>query len=44
MIKAFVENGRLVSLVIALLIVAGLGAISSLPVRKIPILPTVLLP
>lgn len=36
MIKAFVENGRLVSLVIALLIVAGLGAISSLPRTEDP--------
>ncbi|MGL5358620.1 MAG: efflux RND transporter permease subunit, partial [Shewanella sp.] len=36
MIKAFVENGRLVSLVIALLIVAGLGALSSLPRMEDP--------
>lgn len=36
MIKAFVENGRLVSLVIALLIVAGFGAISSLPRMEDP--------
>ncbi|QYJ80547.1 efflux RND transporter permease subunit [Shewanella acanthi] len=36
MIKAFVENGRLVSLVIALLIVAGFGAISSLPRTEDP--------
>ena len=36
MIKAFVENGRLVSLVIALLLVAGFGAISSLPRTEDP--------
>ncbi|MCE9686656.1 efflux RND transporter permease subunit [Shewanella sp. AS16] len=36
MIKAFVENGRLVSLFIALLIVAGFGAISSLPRTEDP--------
>ncbi len=36
MIKAFVENGRLVSLIIALLIVAGFGAISSLPRTEDP--------
>ncbi|MBB1268118.1 efflux RND transporter permease subunit [Shewanella sp. SR44-3] len=36
MIKAFVENGRLASLFIALLIVAGLGAISSLPRTEDP--------
>lgn len=36
MIKAFVENGRLVSLVIALLLVAGLGAVSSLPRTEDP--------
>ncbi|WP_394128850.1 efflux RND transporter permease subunit [Shewanella maritima] len=36
MIKAFLENGRLTSLVIALLIVAGLGAISSLPRTEDP--------
>lgn len=36
MIKAFVENGRLVSLVIALLIVAGFGAVSSLPRMEDP--------
>jgi multidrug efflux pump len=36
MIKAFVENGRLASLVIALLIVAGFGAISSLPRTEDP--------
>lgn len=36
MIKALVENGRLASLVIALLIVAGLGAISSLPRMEDP--------
>ncbi|WP_076410813.1 efflux RND transporter permease subunit [Shewanella sp. UCD-KL12] len=36
MIKAFVENGRLASLFIALLIVAGLGAISSLPRMEDP--------
>ncbi|MBR9726721.1 efflux RND transporter permease subunit [Shewanella intestini] len=36
MIKAFVENGRLTSLFIALLIVAGLGAISSLPRTEDP--------
>lgn len=36
MIKAFVENGRLVSLVIALLIVAGFGAMSSLPRTEDP--------
>ncbi|MGL4894603.1 MAG: efflux RND transporter permease subunit, partial [Shewanella sp.] len=36
MIKGFVENGRLVSLVIALLIVAGLGALSSLPRTEDP--------
>ncbi len=36
MIKAFVENGRLASLVIALLIVAGFGAISSLPRMEDP--------
>ncbi|MGL4223222.1 MAG: efflux RND transporter permease subunit, partial [Shewanella sp.] len=36
MIKAFVENGRLVSLVIALLLVAGFGAMSSLPRTEDP--------
>ncbi|GIU45943.1 acriflavin resistance protein [Shewanella colwelliana] len=36
MIKALVENGRLASLVIALLIVAGLGAINSLPRMEDP--------
>jgi multidrug efflux pump len=36
MIKAFVENGRLASLFIALLIVAGFGAISSLPRTEDP--------
>lgn len=36
MIKALVENGRLASLVIALLIVAGLGAITSLPRMEDP--------
>jgi len=36
MIKGVVENGRLVSLVIALLIVAGLGALSSLPRTEDP--------
>ncbi|WP_137226447.1 efflux RND transporter permease subunit [Shewanella sp. MEBiC00475] len=36
MIKAFLENGRLTSLFIALLIVAGLGAISSLPRTEDP--------
>ncbi|MDO6641771.1 efflux RND transporter permease subunit [Shewanella sp. 5_MG-2023] len=36
MIKAFVENGRLASLMIALLLVAGLGAISSLPRTEDP--------
>ena len=36
MIKAFLENGRLVSLVIALLIVAGFGAVSSLPRTEDP--------
>lgn len=36
MIKAFVENGRLVSLIIALLLVAGFGAISSLPRTEDP--------
>ncbi|ACA85855.1 efflux RND transporter permease subunit [Shewanella woodyi] len=36
MIKAFVENGRLASLFIALLIVAGFGAISSLPRMEDP--------
>ncbi len=35
-IKAFVENGRLASLLIALLLVAGLGAISSLPRTEDP--------
>ncbi|MBE7213835.1 efflux RND transporter permease subunit [Shewanella benthica] len=36
MVKALVENGRLASLFIALLIVAGLGAISSLPRMEDP--------
>ncbi|MBB1440041.1 efflux RND transporter permease subunit, partial [Shewanella sp. SG41-4] len=36
MIKAFLENGRLTSLFISLLIVAGLGAISSLPRTEDP--------
>ncbi|QDF75945.1 MULTISPECIES: efflux RND transporter permease subunit [Shewanella] len=36
MIKALVENGRLASLVIALLIVAGLGAINNLPRMEDP--------
>ncbi|WP_394200640.1 efflux RND transporter permease subunit [Shewanella waksmanii] len=36
MIKSLVENGRLASLAIALLIVAGLGAISSLPRMEDP--------
>ncbi|PKG56441.1 efflux RND transporter permease subunit [Shewanella sp. GutDb-MelDb] len=36
MVKALVENGRLISLVIALLLVAGLGAISSLPRMEDP--------
>ena len=36
MIKAFLENGRLTSLFIALLIVAGFGAISSLPRTEDP--------
>ncbi|QSX39734.1 efflux RND transporter permease subunit [Shewanella cyperi] len=36
MIKAFVENGRLAALLIALLIVAGLGAIHSLPRMEDP--------
>lgn len=36
MIKAFVENGRLASLFIALLIVAGFGAISTLPRMEDP--------
>ncbi|WP_110456417.1 efflux RND transporter permease subunit [Shewanella algidipiscicola] len=36
MIKAIVENGRLASLVIALLIVAGFGAINSLPRMEDP--------
>ncbi|MBZ4680612.1 MAG: transporter, partial [Shewanella sp.] len=36
LIKAFVENGRLASLLIALLLVAGLGAISSLPRTEDP--------
>ncbi|WP_028768633.1 efflux RND transporter permease subunit [Shewanella fidelis] len=36
MVKSLVENGRLISLVIALLIVAGLGAISSLPRMEDP--------
>jgi multidrug efflux pump subunit AcrB len=36
MIKAYVENGRLASLFIALLIVAGFGAISSLPRTEDP--------
>ncbi|KIO36040.1 efflux RND transporter permease subunit [Shewanella sp. cp20] len=36
MIRALVENGRLASLVIALLIVAGLGAITSLPRMEDP--------
>ncbi|QBF81779.1 efflux RND transporter permease subunit [Shewanella maritima] len=36
MIKAFLENGRLASLFIALLVVAGLGAISSLPRTEDP--------
>ncbi|MCL1125059.1 efflux RND transporter permease subunit [Shewanella surugensis] len=38
MIKAIVENGRLLSLMIALIIVAGLGAISSLPRMEDPII------
>ncbi len=36
MVKALVENGRLASLLIALLIVAGFGAISSLPRTEDP--------
>ncbi|MCG9729216.1 efflux RND transporter permease subunit [Shewanella sp. Isolate13] len=36
MVKSLVENGRLISLVIALLIVAGFGAISSLPRMEDP--------
>ncbi|MBT1444918.1 efflux RND transporter permease subunit [Shewanella sp. JM162201] len=36
MIKAFVENGRLAALFIALLLVAGLGALSALPRMEDP--------
>lgn len=36
MIRAFIENGRLTSLFIALLIVAGFGAVSSLPRTEDP--------
>ncbi|MFD2165219.1 efflux RND transporter permease subunit [Thalassotalea euphylliae] len=36
MIRSFVRNGRLMSLVIALLIVAGLGALSTLPRTEDP--------
>ncbi|MEH6577128.1 MAG: efflux RND transporter permease subunit [Amphritea sp.] len=36
MIKQFVENGRLISLVIALLLVAGLGSLSTLPRTEDP--------
>ncbi|GIU34805.1 efflux RND transporter permease subunit [Shewanella schlegeliana] len=36
MVKSLVENGRLISLVIALLVVAGFGAISSLPRMEDP--------
>ncbi|WOT06961.1 efflux RND transporter permease subunit [Shewanella youngdeokensis] len=36
MVKALVQNGRLISLVIALLLVAGLGAISNLPRMEDP--------
>ncbi|ABZ75953.1 acriflavin resistance protein [Shewanella halifaxensis HAW-EB4] len=36
MVKSLVENGRLISLIIALLIVAGFGAISSLPRMEDP--------
>lgn len=36
MVKSLVENARLASLAIALLIVAGLGAISSLPRMEDP--------
>lgn len=36
MVKSLVENGRLISLVIALLLVAGFGAISSLPRMEDP--------
>ncbi|AZQ11208.1 efflux RND transporter permease subunit [Shewanella khirikhana] len=36
MVKAFVENGRLAALFIALLIVAGLGALSALPRMEDP--------
>lgn len=36
MVKSLVENGRLISLMIALLIVAGFGAISSLPRMEDP--------
>ena len=36
MVKSLVENGRLISLVIALLVVAGFGAISNLPRMEDP--------
>ncbi|MCL6415307.1 efflux RND transporter permease subunit [Aestuariirhabdus sp. Z084] len=36
MIRSFVTNGRLVSLVIAILVVAGLGALSALPRTEDP--------
>ena len=36
MVKSLVENGRLASLIIALLVVAGFGAISSLPRTEDP--------
>ena len=36
MIRSFVKNGRLMSLVITLLVVAGLGALSNLPRTEDP--------
>ena len=36
LVKSFVDNGRVVALVIALLIVSGLGALSTLPRSEDP--------
>ncbi len=38
MIRLLTENGRLISLLVAFVIVAGLGALATLPVAEDPIM------